>query len=281
MRRERIEQRPRPHVAAHRPQTPHPPTPAPPATPRLGAPRVIAPSREILHQAVHDKTLPAPSCRPRRSRGDQRIGEQARPRLMRVKALGLARRGDVEQRIGDRLGREEREALEQAAAFGGQARDRGRPGRGEAGVVVVAHQGLVEPVEHRLALLAPQFQIAREADLLGGDIGAGLFEPEREAAELAGERLGLQPRRRPRRSASLLGALEQEGDRGGLVERAEFEFAQARRKIGDAAGDENLAAPEPRQQLRRPPRRRPRRRRCRGSSTSPDGCRASRARRRF
>ena len=75
---------------------------------------------------------------------DQRIGERpARASAHRIR--GLARNGDLEQRIGDRVGREHREAVEQAAALGKRVLDRRRPGRGEAHIVVVAHQGRVEP----------------------------------------------------------------------------------------------------------------------------------------
>jgi len=91
--------------------------------------------------------------------------------------------------------------------------------------VVVAHQGLVEPAEHGRALLAPQIEIAREANALGRDIGAGLFEPERQAAEFAGERFRLR-RVVGRLRAICVGALQQEGDRGRFIEHAEFELAQ-------------------------------------------------------
>ena len=50
-----------------------------------------------------------------------------------------------------------------------------------------------------VAVLAPQFQIAREADALRRDVGARLLEPEREAAEFPRERRG--PARRRRRLA--------------------------------------------------------------------------------
>ncbi|MGA2493178.1 MAG: hypothetical protein ABSF67_09535 [Roseiarcus sp.] len=46
-----------------------------------------------------------------------------------------------------------------------------------------------------------------------------------------------------------VGALHQEGDRGRLVEHAKFELAQRSGKIAGAAGDDNLAAAEARQQL--------------------------------
>ena len=53
--------------------------------------------------------------------------------------------------------------------------------------MVVAHQILVEPVEHALAPLAPQREIMREADTLDCDIGASLLEPERETGEFVSE----------------------------------------------------------------------------------------------
>ena len=103
--------------------------------------------------------------------------------------------------------------------------------------MVVAHQRLVEPVEHGRALVAPQFEIAREADALGRDVGARLFEPEREVAEFAGEFLR-QLRVVGRARAVLVGALDQEGDGGRPIEHAEFELAQRSGEIAGAAGDD-------------------------------------------
>ena len=212
VRRERIENRPASHVLRiANERRVHPPQRLPQ---RLAAPRFAhAPPREILHQSMHGETVLRRLAGLDRRARDERIGEEVGARGARVEALGIAGRGDVEQRVGDRLRREKGEAFEQAAGVRRQAVDRGRPGRGEARVVVVAHQRLVEPVEHGRALVAPQFEIAREADALGRDVGARLFQPERQAAEFAGEllrQLGVVGRAR----AILVGALQQERDGG-------------------------------------------------------------------
>ncbi len=115
--------------------------------------------------------------------------------------------------------------------------------------MVVAHQSLVEPIEHRGALLAPQLEVARKTNALGRDIGAGLFEPQREATKLVGK-FARQFRVVGRMRAVRVGALHQEGDGGWPFEHAEFELLQRSWKIARAAGDDDFAAPQARQQLR-------------------------------
>ena len=145
--------------------------------------------REILHETVDDKTLRHAVLADRAR--DERISVEAGARSLCVIVCPLARHGDVDERIGSRIGREKREAVEEAAAVGRKAGNRGRPCRGEAHVVVVAHQILVEPVEHALAPLAPQREIMCEADALDRNTGASLLEPERETGEFVSERPGL------------------------------------------------------------------------------------------
>ena len=81
----------------------------------------------------------------------------------------------------------------------------------------------VGPGEHLVAVLVPELEIAGEADALGRDIGARLFEPEREAAELARERPGLRRVVLRAASRSPERPLEQELRRRVLVERVELE----------------------------------------------------------
>src|SRR5208337_1361019 len=114
---------------------------------------------------------------------DQRISVKPGARPLCVVVCGFGWHGDVEQRVWNGIRREERETVEEAAAFRGQFVERRRPSCGKAHVVVVAHQGLIEPTQHPLALLAPQREIASETDSLDSDIRASLLEPKRETAE--------------------------------------------------------------------------------------------------
>ena len=114
--------------------------------------------------------------------------------------------------------------------------------------MVVAHQRLVEPIQHGGALLAPPCEIAREADALGRDIGARLFEPERKPAEFASERLR-QLRVVGGARAVLVRALHEEGDGGRRIEHGEFELVQLGREIAAAAGDDHFSATQAREEL--------------------------------
>ena len=107
--------------------------------------------------------------------GDEGIGEEVCSRVVRVEIRRVFGSDDIEQAVGDRLGCQEGEVLEQLPSIRGQSIDRSRSRRGEAGVVIVAHQCLVEPAQHRRALFAPELQITLEADVLDGDVRAGLL----------------------------------------------------------------------------------------------------------
>ncbi len=98
---------------------------------------------ERVNQAMHDEARRRAVLAGRAD--NERIGVEAGARLERVIVRRLAGDGDVDQRIGNRVQRQHREAVEQAAAFGREAFDRRRPGRREW--PVVARQGRAEPVE--------------------------------------------------------------------------------------------------------------------------------------
>lgn len=88
--------------------------------------------------------------------------------------------------------------------------------------MVIAHRCLVEPVQDAVSLLAPQHEIASEADALAGDIGAGLFKPERKPPEFMREfpRLRLVVgRQRPFATRTL----QKELDGGAVLKHVKFE----------------------------------------------------------
>jgi hypothetical protein len=53
--------------------------------------------------------------------------------------------------------------------------------------MVIGHEISIEPVQHFGAVFLPELEIAGKANALGCDIGARLFEPERETAEFFGK----------------------------------------------------------------------------------------------